>query len=73
MSDTVNVLAQIRHEKGMTQDELAEASGVSKRFIQDIEYSLVMPSIRIVVQLARALDVSLLELEALAGLTEARP
>lgn len=52
-------LAAIRTERGMTQDELADASGVSRSSIAKYESGKHTPSIDIVMKLAIALDCSL--------------
>lgn len=60
-------LAAIRAERGMTQDELAEMSGVSRSSIAKYESGRHTPSVEIVAKLAKALDCSL---DVLAGRTD---
>ena len=56
------LLKQIRQEKGMTLKKLSERSGVSTSHISDIENNFKMPSLIVVVKLAKALDVEVTEL-----------
>lgn len=54
--------ARIRREKGMTQEALAEKSGLSQQYISGLENGLRNPTIVTLFELASALDVSHLEL-----------
>ena len=56
------LLKQIRQEKGMTLTKLSERSGVSTSHISDIENNFKMPSLIVVVKLAKALDVGVTDL-----------
>jgi transcriptional regulator with XRE-family HTH domain len=66
MSNSKKVYAQIskvlrkaRLEKGMTQEGLAAASGVSATYIGFIEQGLKKPTVETICKLTGALDVSL--------------
>ncbi len=52
-------LAHIRQEKGLTQRDLARATGVSQRMIAHYETNIQTPSAEIVLRLAKALDISI--------------
>ena len=56
------LLKQVREEKNVTIKKLAEKSGVSKSHISDIENNYKMPSLVVMVKIAKALDVSIIEL-----------
>lgn len=56
------LLKQIRQEKGITLKKLSERSGVSTSHIGDIENNFKMPSLIVVVKLAKALDIEVTEL-----------
>ena len=56
------LLKQIRQDKGMTLKKLSERSGVSTSHISDIENNFKMPSLIVVVKLAKALDVGVTDL-----------
>ena len=56
------LLKQMRIEKGMTLKKLSERSGVSTSHISDIENNYKMPSLIVVVKLAKALDVGVADL-----------
>ena len=56
------LLKQIREEKNVTIKKLAEKSGVSKTHISDIEKNFKMPSLIIMVKIAKALDVNITDL-----------
>lgn len=55
-------LRRIRHDKKITQEELADRSGLSARYIGAIERGAVSASITILGKLAIALDVDPCEL-----------
>lgn len=55
-------LREVRTEKGMTIRELSEASGVSKSHINYIEKEDTRPTLTILCQLAKALNVKVSEL-----------
>ena len=54
--------ARIRKEKGLTQEALAEKSGLSQQYISGLENGLRNPTIVTLFELASALGVSHLEL-----------
>jgi transcriptional regulator with XRE-family HTH domain len=54
--------ARIRREKGLTQEALAEKSGLSQQYISGLENGLRNPTILTLFELASALDVGHLEL-----------
>ena len=56
------LLKKIRDEKGMSLTKLSEKSGISTSHINDIEKSYKMPSLFVMVKLAKALDVNITEL-----------
>ena len=56
------LLKQIREEKNVTIKKLAEKSGVSKTHISDIEKNFEMPSLIVMVKIAKALDVNITDL-----------
>lgn len=56
------LLKQVREEKNVTIKKLAEKSGVSKSHISDIEKNYKMPSLIVMVKIAKALDVSVIDL-----------
>lgn len=56
------LLKQIRDEKKVTLNKLSEKSGVSTSHISDIEKNFKMPSLIVMVKLAKALDVSITDL-----------
>lgn len=48
-------LRRIRHAQGMTQEELAEAAGLSARYVGAIERADVSPSVSVLGRIAEAL------------------
>lgn len=62
-------LRRVRHERGLSQEALAEATGLSTNFVGEMERGLKAPGLGVIVRLARALDVSVHEL--LADFTDA--
>ena len=56
------LLKQIREQKNVTLTKLSEKSGVSTSHISDIEKNFKMPSLIVMVKLAKALDVNITEL-----------
>ena len=54
--------ARIRKEKGLTQEALAEKSGLSQQYISGLENGLRNPTIVTLFELASALGVSHVEL-----------
>ena len=57
-----NRLKEIRLQKGLTQESLAEAVGVTRQTIIAIEKAKFVPSVKLALQLALALDTSLQDL-----------
>ncbi|KAA9129635.1 helix-turn-helix transcriptional regulator [Marinihelvus fidelis] len=51
-----NTLKALRSAAGMTQAELAEAIGVSRKTINTVENGVFVPSTILALKLARALD-----------------
>lgn len=60
--DNVIRLREIRERRGLTQMELSQLAGVSQSIISNIENECVSPTVRVLQKLARALDVSVIEL-----------
>ena len=55
-------LREIRQRRAMTQDALAEAAGLTKAYISDMERGLKVPSLTTILRLALALDCKVVEL-----------
>lgn len=55
-------LRRSRHSRGMSQEALAEATGLSTNFIGEMERGLKAPGLGVIVRLAIALDVSVPDL-----------
>jgi len=51
-----NTIRQWRTEKGLTQAQLAEAAGVSRKTINTIENAVFTPSTVLALKLARVFD-----------------
>jgi putative transcriptional regulator len=64
-----NRLRETRLEKGLTQESLAGAVGVTRQTIIAIEKAKFVPSVKLALELARALDAPL---EALFWLEESQ-
>ena len=64
---TISKLAQVRKAKGLSQDRLAELSGVSRITISRIESGNESPRVRTLVLLSRALKVKLTDILEKAG------
>lgn len=56
------LLRQVRESQRMSQTKLSELSGVAQTTISDIENEVSSPTVRVLVKLARALDVSISDL-----------
>lgn len=54
--------ARIRREKGLTQEQLAERSGLSQQYLSGLERGRRNPTIVTIYELATALEVNFLEL-----------
>lgn len=57
-----SALRRVRRERGLSQEALAEATGLSANFVGEMERGLKAPGLVVVVRLARALGVSIHEL-----------
>ncbi|HEX7151631.1 MAG TPA: helix-turn-helix transcriptional regulator [Thermoanaerobaculia bacterium] len=55
-------LRELRLERGLTQDALAELVATSKPFISDMERGVKVPSLTMVLRLADALECRVVEL-----------
>lgn len=55
-------LRQARHDKGLTQEELAHRAGISSRYVGKIESAKVTASVTVLGRLAIALDIDPCEL-----------
>ena len=51
-------LRDLRKERGLTQEALAEAADLSGNYISDLELGLKVPSLTILVRLSQALDIA---------------
>ena len=58
----VNHLAAFRKEAGLTQAQLAEAAGVSRKTINTIENRIFVPSTVLALKVAKVLNVSVHDL-----------
>ncbi len=67
MPELVSSLKEIREARGLTQAQLAEVIGVSRKTINTVENGVYVPSTVIALKLAAALDTSV---EALFRLAE---
>ncbi len=55
MASTIrNRVKELRNERGLTQQELAQAVGVSRQSINSIERERYVPSLQLALELARA-------------------
>ena len=52
-----DVLREIRQEKGLSQEELADRAGLHRTYISQIERGLKSPSLRSVEQITEALEI----------------
>lgn len=55
-------LRELRKERGLTQEALAEAADLSGNYISELELGQKVPSLTILVRLAQALEVGASEL-----------
>ncbi len=62
MADLHNCLREIREAAGLTQGQLAEAIGVSRKTINTVENGVFVPSTVIALKLARTLGCPVEEL-----------
>jgi transcriptional regulator with XRE-family HTH domain len=51
-------LRELRKERDLTQEALAEAADLSGNYISDLELGLKVPSLTILVRLSQALDIA---------------
>lgn len=54
-----NLIKEKRIEKGLTQQELANAIGITRNYISDIENGRYTPSLKTTIKLASYLDLNL--------------
>jgi transcriptional regulator with XRE-family HTH domain len=59
MADFGENMLTVRKQKGMTQQELGKVIGLDKRVISKYENGQTIPSIKVAIQIAQALQVSL--------------
>jgi transcriptional regulator with XRE-family HTH domain len=57
-------LRELRKERGLTQEALAESADLSGNYISDLELGLKVPSLTILVRLSQALEVATSDLLA---------
>jgi transcriptional regulator with XRE-family HTH domain len=62
-------LRETRKRRGLSQERLAELTGLSTNYVGEMERGLKAPGLPVIVRLARALDVGVNDL--LRGFTEA--
>jgi transcriptional regulator with XRE-family HTH domain len=55
-------LRQFRHQRGFSQERLAELTGLSTNYIGEMERGLKAPGLVVIVRLSRALSVSVHDL-----------
>ena len=55
-------VSRIRNERGLSQDKLAEKADLDRTFVSGIERGVRNPGIKTVLQIARALGVSVADL-----------
>ena len=60
-------LKRIRHQKGISQTDIAKSLGISRQFISDIENGKNEMSLRRAIEIANFLNVSLDELVGRKG------
>ena len=62
MIDVKTNLKELRQERHLTQEQLAEMAGISASYISSLELQKRMPTILILAKLAKVLDVKINEL-----------
>jgi transcriptional regulator with XRE-family HTH domain len=55
-------VAHIRDERGLSQDKLAEKADLDRTYLSGIERGVRNPGIKVVIRLAKALNVSIAEI-----------
>jgi putative transcriptional regulator len=60
-----NRLREVRTERGLTQEQLADHIGVTRKTINTVERGVFLPSTVLALKLARALDTSVEQLFSL--------
>lgn len=60
-------IAAARHKKGLTQDQLAKLTDISRSYICDVEKDRYHPSVRTITRIAKPLE---LDLNFLLKMTE---
>jgi transcriptional regulator with XRE-family HTH domain len=55
-------LRQLRTDAGWTQEQLAEAAGITTTYTSDLERGTKVPSLTIILRISRALRISVSEL-----------
>lgn len=56
------IIARYRNEKGLSQETLADLAQIHRTYVSQIERGLKYPTIYVLVQISKALDVKLSEL-----------
>lgn len=56
------LIKEIRKEKNLTLEQLADKTGISKTHINDVENEIKEPGLSVMVRLAKALNVKITEL-----------
>ena len=62
-----NAIRRLRFERGMTQEELAVRTSVSRQTIMSIERGQTNPSVLLAYKIAAALDASIMEVFTMEG------
>ena len=57
-----NRLKQLRLDKGLTQESLASIVGVTRQTVIAVEKGKFVPSVKLALELARALDIPIVEI-----------
>ena len=52
------ILASKRHDKGLTQQQLADLTGLHRTYISLVERGLRVPTLEVVFRLSEALDIA---------------
>lgn len=63
----LNAIKRLRFERGMTQEELALRTGVSRQTIMSIERGQTNPSVLLAFKIALALNVSITDVFQMEG------